>query len=282
MSIQTTIGLFINPTAGKGKALKTAAIIKQRLQNQQLAFTAYEAWPTEFPAVTEAWIVGGDGSLNYFINLYPEVAVPLTIFKGGTGNDFAWKLYGDCNTEQQLDCVLTTGPKPVDVGICNGKLYFNSTGVGFDGEVLRSMKAVRFFGGHLGYLLVVIKKIFTFKESRFTIEADGQHFNDRYLIVAVNNSSRTGGGFMVSPKASVADGMLDMVLCKKLSILQRLKVLPIIEKGKHIDLPFIHYGQHHAVTIQCEKQMYAQLDGELISGQTFTMSVLSGRFLFKY
>jgi diacylglycerol kinase (ATP) len=282
LSIQITIGLFINPTAGKGKALKTAAIIKQRLQTQQLTFTSYEIWPAEFPAVTEAWIIGGDGSLNYFINLYPAVAVPLAIFKGGTGNDFAWKLYGDSNTEQQLDSVLAAAAKPVDVGICNGKLYFNSTGIGFDGEVLRSMKTVRLFGGHLGYLMVVIKKIFTFKESRFAIEADGQHFNDRYLIVAVNNSSRTGGGFMVSPKASVADGLLDMVLCKKLSVWQRLKVLPIIEKGKHIELPFIHYGHHHAVTVRCEKQMYAQLDGELISGQIFEMSVQPARFLFKY
>jgi diacylglycerol kinase (ATP) len=35
------------------------------------------------PAITEAWIVGGDGTLNYFINLYKEIAVPLVIFKGG-------------------------------------------------------------------------------------------------------------------------------------------------------------------------------------------------------
>lgn len=280
--MQTTIGLFINPGAGKGKALKTATLIKQRLQAQQLAFTSFETWPAEFPSVTEAWIIGGDGSLNYFVNLYPTVNVPLAIFKGGTGNDFAWKLYGDSNTEQQLDGVLAATPKPVDVGVCNGKLYFNSTGVGFDGEVLRSMKTVRLLGGHLGYLMVVIKKIFTFKESRFTIEADANHFNDRYLIVAVNNSIRTGGGFMVSPKASVSDGMLDMVLCKKLSIWQRLKVLPIIEKGKHIDLPFIHYGHHKKVTVRCEKELYAQLDGELISGQIFEMSVHPARFLFKY
>jgi diacylglycerol kinase (ATP) len=276
------IGLFINPQAGKGKALKVAALVKQGLQDRQMAFEYFEQWPTGFPQVGEAWIIGGDGTLNYFINAYPTVTVPLVIFKGGTGNDFAWKLYGDSNTEQQLDTVLAAPPKLVDVGICNGKLYFNSVGIGFDGEVLRSMKTVRLFGGHLGYLMVVIKKIFTFKEHRFSIEAEGATFNDRYLIVAVNNSSRTGGGFMVSPKASVADGMLDMVLCKKLSVLQRLKVLPIIEKGKHIDLPFILYQQHRAVTVHCEKELYAQLDGELISGQTFNMAVQPGRFLFKY
>lgn len=280
--MQTTIGLFINPGAGKGKALKTAAFIKQRLAAKQMAFAYYEEWPPVFPPVTEAWIVGGDGSLNYFINLYPTVHVPLAIFKGGTGNDFAWKLYGDSSIEQQLDTVLLTTPKPVDVGLCNGKLYFNSTGIGFDGEVLRSMKTVRLLGGHLGYLMVVIKKIFTFREHKFTIEAGGKEFNDRYLIVAINNSSRTGGGFLVSPKASVADGLLDMVLCKKLSIWQRLRVLPIIEKGNHIQLPFIHYEQHRAVTVKCEKEMYAQLDGELISGQTFEMTVQPARFLFRY
>jgi diacylglycerol kinase (ATP) len=276
------IGLFINPLAGKGKAIKIAAAVKQRLHAENMHFTAFEEWPVDFPPVTEAWIIGGDGTLNYFINLYTEVTAPLVIFKGGTGNDFAWKLYGNCSTEQQVNIVLAAVAKRVDAGLCNGKLYLNSVGVGFDGEVLQSMSSIRFLGGHFGYLWVVIKKIFSFREYNFTIKLAQETLQDKYLIVAVNNSSRTGGGFMVSPKASVSDGLLDMILCKKLGILKRLKVLPVIEKGKHLDLPFITYQQHTAVTIICEKELFAQSDGELIRAKEFVLNVLPGKFLFKY
>jgi diacylglycerol kinase (ATP) len=276
------IGLFINPLAGKGKAIKTAALVKQRLLAENIHFTAFEKWPVDFAAVTEAWIIGGDGTLNYFINFYKEVTVPLVIFKGGTGNDFAWKLYGNSSLQQQLDTVLSVPAKRVDAGLCNDKFYLNSVGVGFDGEVLQSMGSTRLLGGHFGYLWVVIKKIFSFREYNFTIKLEQETLQDKYLIVAVNNSSRTGGGFMVSPKASVSDGLLDMVLCKKLTVLQRLKALPLIEKGKHLGLPFITYQQHTAVTIICEKEVFAQLDGELICDKEFLLSVLPGKLLFKY
>jgi diacylglycerol kinase family enzyme len=276
------IGLFINPLAGKGKAIKIAAAVKQRLQAENIHFTAFEKWPVDFPDVTEAWIVGGDGTLNYFINLYTEVTLPLVIFRGGTGNDFAWKLYGDRTLQDQLDTVLSVPAKRVDAGLCNGKFYLNSVGVGFDGEVLQSMGSIRLLGGHFGYLWVVIKKIFSFREYYFTIKLAQETLQDKFLIVAVNNSSRTGGGFMVSPKASVSDGLLDMILCKKLGIFKRLKVLPVIEKGKHLDLPFITYQQHTAVTIICEKEVFAQSDGELIRAKEFVLSVLPGKFLFKY
>jgi diacylglycerol kinase (ATP) len=276
------IGLFINPLAGKGKAVKIAAAVQQRLQAENIAFTVFEKWPAAFPAVTEAWIIGGDGTLNYFINFYKEVAVPLVIFKGGTGNDFAWKLYGNLTAQQQLDIALTAAAKPVDAGQCNDKFYLNSIGIGFDGEVLQSMKAIRLLGGHLGYLWVVIRKIFSFKEYSFNIQLKDEILEGKYLLVAINNSSRTGGGFMVSPKASINDGLLDMVLCKKLGVLQRLKALPLIEKGKHLGMPYIIYQQHATVTIICEKEVFAQADGELISGKEFTLTVLPGKFLFRF
>jgi diacylglycerol kinase (ATP) len=276
------IGLFINPRAGKGKALKVAAAVQQRLRLENIPFIAFEKWPVDFPAITEAWVIGGDGTLNYFINFYKAIAVPLVIFKGGTGNDFSWKLYGNSSVEHQLDCVLAASARPVDAGICNGKLYLNSIGIGFDGEVLRSMNAIRLLGGHLGYLWIVIRKIFSFKEYSFTIQLKDEELKGKYLLVAINNSSRTGGGFMVSPVASVTDGLLDMVLCRQLSIVKRLRALPLIEKGKHLYKPYITYQQHTAVTIICEKEVFAQSDGELICAKEFVLSVLPGKFLFKY
>jgi diacylglycerol kinase family enzyme len=128
----------------------------------------------------------------------------------------------------------------------------------------------------------VIKKIFSFREFRFKIEAGDKLLEKEFLLVIVNNSTTTGGGFLVTPKASLTDGKLDMVLCEKLSVWKRLRYLPVIENGKHTELPFIQYSQEAAVKISCDKAIFAQADGELISGASFDISVIKDGLLIKY
>lgn len=277
------IGIFVNPRAGKGKALRIATLIEEKLLAKQITFSIFkENWPSNFNGFTEAWVVGGDGTLNYFLNLYRDIAIPLAIFKGGTGNDFAWKLYGDITAEQQIKTVLTAVPKKTDAAICNKKIFVNSVGIGFDGEVLKSMGAIRWIGGHAGYLLVVIKKIFGFREFTFAITCAEINTEEKYLLANIANSSRTGGGFMISPRAIINDGKLNLLLCKKLSIIKRLRYLPIIEKGKHLQLPFITHLLTQKVLIKTNTESYAQLDGELIQAKEYAIEILPGKYLFRY
>ena len=277
------IALVVNPRAGKGRANAVASLLVSSLYHFAIDFTLYnDGWPDNFEGYSDVWIIGGDGTLNFFINRYPSISKPLVIFKGGTGNDFAWKLYGDIAWKEQLHLVFNATPKPVDVGRCNDKLFLNGVGIGFDGEVLESMNTVRLIGGHAGYLFVVLKKIFTFKEYTFKIYGDELIADEKLLLALVNNSSRTGGGFHVSPKATVNDGLLDLVMSKPLSIMKRLKYLPQIEKGKHLDLPFIKHLTGTKFTIECEKKVAAQLDGELIEAAQFEFEVLKDKFLFLY
>lgn len=278
------IAIAVNSKAGNGAATKLAAEITQLLDKYKISYTVYsDQWPDSFESFTDVWIVGGDGTLNYFINRYPVISIPLVIFCGGTGNDFAWKLYGDISLQKQVEMVLETTPRFVDAATCNGRLYINTAGLGFDGSVLQSMNAIRFFGGHLGYYLVVIKQIFSFKEELFKIKSNDQLLaEEKFLIVSVANSSRTGGGFHVSPKASVNDGFIDLVLVKPLPVFKRLFYLPKIEKGNHLHLSFVHHVIGREFTIECEKEIAAQLDGDLIQGKRFQFELLKDRFLFRY
>ena len=277
------IGIFLNPLSGKGASKQIAEIIQKRLQASNKAHEVFvDQWPSQLDALEEAWVIGGDGTINYFINQYPTISIPIALFKGGTGNDFAWKLYGNISLDEQIQLILNTTPKPVDAGICNGKLFVNSIGIGFDGEVLKSMGMIRWLGGHLGYIGVVIQQIFKYKEERFTIQANQQTFNNKYLLVNIANAPRTGGGFMISPKAEVNDGQLNMMLCPARSILQRLRYLPVIEKGKHLQLPFITHQETTQVSIDTQQEIHGQMDGELIQGKRFDIRILKAQLQFKY
>lgn len=277
------IAILVNPSSGAGKGMKAGEQLQAALIQRKIHFTFFAGdWPTDLDSFTEVWLVGGDGTVNYFINKYQNLQIPFALFKGGTGNDFTWKLYGDISIEEQIQLVLNADAKRVDAGSCNGRLYVNSLGIGFDGEVLKSIGTIRWLGGHLGYLFVVLKKIFSFKEFSFRITTAAGTSLKEYLLVIVNNSSRTGGGFMVSPKASLTDGMLDLVLCEKLPVLKRLRYLPVIEKGKHLNLPFIHYTHEREVRIECGREVFAQVDGELISAASFYIKVLKEYLSVKY
>ena len=131
-------------------------------------------------------------------------------------------------------------------------------------------------------LLMVIKKIFSFKEYNFEIELIHTKISAKYLLLIVANSTRMGGGFMISPEGSITDGRLDLITCDPLSVFKRLKYLPVIEKGKHLTKSFINHERITSVKINCEKQMCVQIDGELILGNRFEIEILPGKYLFKY
>ncbi len=277
------VAILANTTAGNGRSEKLANWLTKELADRKIASQIFtENWPNSFNAFTDIWLIGGDGTINYFINHYPNCTKPLALFKGGTGNDFAWKLYGDTSEAEQLEQILKSNPKPVDAGKCNDTLFINCLGVGFDGEIIQHMKSIRFLGGTLGYLFAVILKIFSFEEYLFEISYGNEKWNDRYLLVMVTNSSRAGGGFFVAPEAMIDDGKLNMVLCKRLPVWKRLQYLPMIKKGKHLHLPFIIQRLGESFSIIAESKIAIQVDGELHYAKELVIEVLSAKFLFRY
>ncbi|MBA2248953.1 MAG: YegS/Rv2252/BmrU family lipid kinase [Chitinophagaceae bacterium] len=275
--------LLINPKSSKGKAHKIATYISTCLAKKNIPFISFEnKWPDQINEYKEAWVIGGDGTLNYFLNFYKDVNIPIAIFKGGTGNDFACKLYGDINIEQQIDLVLSADQKFVDAGKCNGQVFINGIGIGFDGEVLQSINAIRWIGGHLGYYLAVLKQIFSFKELSMQIGYDNEKISAYFLLTLICNSSRMGGGFMVSPESKLDDGLLNVILCKPLKVTRRLRYLPVIEKGNHLSADYITQLTAAQINITCNKIVPLQIDGELVKASVFNITVMPKRYLFKY
>lgn len=277
------IAILVNSRSGKGSAKTIGIEMSKILEQKKRSFTLYnDNWPALPADVSEVWLVGGDGTFNYYLNRYKNTNLPMSIFPAGTGNDFAHMLYGKINIAQQVDKVLHAVPCKVDVGKCNDQLYINSAGLGFDGEVLKSIQSIRMLGGKLGYMIAVIKNIFSFKEARFKIHAENHTWDKKFLLVAFNNAISTGGGIKVSPKALLSDGLMDLVLCDELPIWKRLKYLPVIEKGKHMDLSFITYGQYDSIQIESSRLISGQLDGETIQGTRFLFTCLPGHILIKF
>ena len=281
----TNVAILANTKAGGGKATQVANWLSSKLSIINIHSTIFNnEWPTELSEqqYSDCWIIGGDGTINYFINKYPDCKLSLALFNGGTGNDFAWKLYGDGDLKARFNQVINASPKLIDAGIVNEKLYINCMGVGFDGEVIQSMGAIRFLGGYFGYLLAVIIKIIGYKEPNLLIQTGDVAFNNKYLLALIVNSSRAGGSFFIAPNAEIDDGELDMVLCEALPVWKRLIYLPKIKAGKHMHLPIVKHRLGKEFKINCEVEMPIQVDGELIFAKEINITVLAQQFYFRY
>lgn len=252
------------------------------LERKGLSFQIFLEWPGSWAGFEQVWVVGGDGTLNWFINQYPDIKLPLAVFPGGSGNDFQWMLYGDLSLADQVDLVLGATPRAVDAGSCNGRLFLNGVGIGFDGAIVHDLLGKRKMAGKASYLLSILKHIMGYREKKCTLATDNETITENCLMISVANGSRYGGGFHVAPHARADDALLDVNLVGAISPMKRMRYLPVIEKGEHLSLPFVRYSQTARITVTSGSPQHAHLDGEYIFTDRFEIDVLPSRFLFKY
>ncbi|MHA8099698.1 diacylglycerol/lipid kinase family protein [Aquirufa aurantiipilula] len=275
------IAFLINPFCSK-RAKAYAHWVEEQVELTTLGrlrvVMFFQNWPQNLDGFTQIWVLGGDGTYNYFANAYPNCHLPIAYFKGGTGNDFYWKLYGDISREAHLEVILSANIQAVDAGMCNGQLFLNGVGMGLEGDVLESMNTIRAIGGLIGYFLAAIPQIFMFRSFPIRMSLGSEWIERRVFLCMVFNSSRAGGGFHFVPNASIWDNQLDILLCEPLSIFKRIWYLPKIQQGKHEHISFLHFQQAKQVTILSERKLKAQIDGELIASHRFEFHVLPGHF----
>ena len=277
------IALLVNPAAGKGRAATIAGKIAAKCRTACIDLESYFIeWPPSLDAFTEVFLIGGDGTLNFFINKYHHCRLPVSLFAAGSGNDFAWKLNGKKTWEESFKIAMDGKIIPVDAGTCNGKYFINGVGIGFDGQVVKSMGRKRFISaGHVAYLITVLKEILFFNSIRLRIHCNGNRSDVNAFMISIANGSRYGGGFLVAPHAIINDGTFDVVTVNQIGLAARLKYLPAIEKGKHLHLPFMHTTHCQTMRVECDRSIPGHLDGELIEASLFDIRILPGHFRFR-
>jgi len=272
------IALLVNPKAGSGRSLPLAHQLVQRLQQMSVEITRFDAvWPTEWSAFTDIWLVGGDGTFNFFINHYPECSLPVTFFSGGSGNDLYWFLYQQKSWKDVLEIGLSSSCRQIDVGRCNGRYFLNGLGIGFDGEVAHDLMEKNKQLGSASYWSAVLRQLIRYREKDFEISWGNEVVSGKWLFLNFMNGSRSGGGFWVAPEAKLDDGKLEVIFAHPLKFWNRIRYLPVIEKGRHLHLPVVDYFQATAITVIAGEVVPAHLDGEYFAAERFEISLLPGK-----
>lgn len=217
----------------------------------------------------ELILVGGDGTINNFVNRL-EGKIPsnkIYLYPAGTGNDFL-KDVGYEGGLFHLNKYLVNLPKVT----VKGKTYFFINGVGFgiDGyccEVGDKLKATS--TKKINYTSIAIKGLlFHFKKVKATIEVDGETYNYKNVWIAPTMNGRYyGGGMNMAPNQDRlnTERTLTNVVYKSWSKMVALISFPSIFKGEHIkkkNIVKVHTGKKIKVTFNRPTSL--QIDGETI------------------
>lgn len=290
-----TIHLFLNPTAGRGRAGGRQTRILALLQKAGVGVelhTTRAAGDMESQVLssvdagaTRIIVAGGDGSVHEAVNgiLRSRNSAALGVIPTGTGNDFAKACSISLNWEHATRLlvdrlVANQTARPIDVGKMNDRYFANGAGVGFDAKVTRTAQSIDLPIGDLVYLIAIFAAMLDGIETpRIKITADDYSWDGPLTLANISNGPWVGGMFYIAPMADNSDGQLELVIAKPITRLGILNLLPKLVKGTHLQEPVIVHRTVTKLTIQADRPIPSHLDGEVGPLQTdFELSVLPG------
>ena len=229
---------------------------------------------------------GGDGTLNEVVQGaagYENVAV--TVFSGGSGNDFV-KIFDEPKAFFDLERLLEAEEATFDLIDCNGDISLNICSVGLDARIgtdVASYKRLPLLHGHSAYVASTVINVLKGIHEHYVIEIDGQRIDGRQTMICACNGRYYGGGFNPVPEADPADGMIDVLVVKKVSRLQVPAVVGKYKNGQYAELPhLVKYFRTKAVNIFCDKPTPINLDGELRTAKEIRMKISDKKLRFFY
>ena len=223
----------------------------------------------ETDAITDIVIVGGDGTVNQVVYALKDTNVNFGIIPVGSGNGLALAAGISRNSKQAIDLILQGKASPIDAFLINNQFSCMLSGMGFDAQVAHdfSTKATR---GLITYTQQGLINYFKAHPYPFEIILNGFSFYTDAYFISIANSNQFGNNFTIAPKASLNDGLLDIVVVQKMhkakmpfAVLKQIRGNnQLTEIVEHINKNNVLYFQTSNLTIRNIQHAPFHIDGE--------------------
>ena len=288
----------INPAAGsRDRSAEYAAEIRKLCGGRGLDYRiAVSQAPGECCRITREALLteeeyriyacGGDGTLNEVASGaagFPNGTI--TAYPGGSGNDFV-KIFDDPQAFYDLERLLDPEEAEFDLIRCNDDYALNICSVGLDARIgtdVSRYKRIPLLQGFRAYAASTVVNVIKGIAEHYVVEIDGERIDAEQTFICVCNGRFYGGGFNPVPQADPADGLLDVLLVRKVRRLEIPGVIGKYKNGQFAQLPhLVRHLRVKALTIRCDKPTPVNLDGELRMARTVRMSVAREKVRFFY
>ncbi len=262
--------VILNPAADSERALRKRAQVESLARDCVVCATTRtgEAELMARRGVEEGFekivAAGGDGTINEVVNGLADTGVTLGLLPIGTMNVFATELGLPIHDLEFCWRIITgDSTRSVDLPKANQKFFVQLAGVGLDAQVVKetSSQLKRNFGP-LSYLISAAQ-IAARQPPKLFIQSEDASI-DEGSFVLVGNGRLYGGRFPFFKHAVIDDGLLDVIVFKRLGYLEIIKYLQDVIFSSDIRVPEIEYFQTRRLRVESDQSVPVELDGELV------------------
>jgi diacylglycerol kinase family enzyme len=262
---------IINPVAGGKSKVNWEAGIRDYFKTSPHAYEVYNTTGNSDLESIKYWIdtwkpnkvgaVGGDGTLKLVAEALLGSDIPLCIFPAGSANGMARELKMPPDLEGCVTVLLEGEAKRTDViRINNHNICLHLSDIGINAQLVKYFEE-RNVRGKLGYARGIIRVLINKRLMEVRIKRGETSMQRTAFMVVLANASMYGTGARINPVGDLHDGLFEVVILRRLSLVELLKML-------FFDAPFnpqkTELIQATSLTIEVKKKAYFQVDGEYL------------------
>lgn len=231
--------------------------------------------------------VGGDGTVHEVVNGMIEdgraVAdgAILGVVPAGSGCDFVRTFGLPQDVARAVRHLDGDRLYPIDVarldytqdGRTVTRYIPNIAEAGLGGAVVARAERLPRWLGRSRYFWGFWLSVRRYKACTITVQADRKSFEGRANNVVVANGQFYGGGMKISPRSYPGDGLLDIQISTGPKS-DAFTMIPKIYKGEHLPHPHIKEMRGRTITVEAERPLPIEGDGEVLGTTPATFTVL--------
>ena len=211
---------------------------------------------------------GGDGTLNEVVNGLDGYDTPLGVIPLGTANDFARQAGIPEDPNHAMDVILRRKPVRIDTASLNGRRFLNVSTGGIGAEATAETPShFKESMGEIAYAITGLRKLADYSPTHGVFRSGGFVLECDFLLFAIGSSRSSGGGALVTPHASLTDGLLDLCIVEDMTRRDFARTVLKLRKGEHVGDAGVHYVRVPDLTIETGAPVSVNVDGE-VSGAT--------------
>jgi YegS/Rv2252/BmrU family lipid kinase len=227
-------------------------------------------------------VLGGDGSMHEAVSgllQRPQpLHVPVGLIPAGTGNSLGLSL-GITDVAEAVRRIVAGKSRAVDVvrATAAGETHFCLNLIGWAaGQAINATAERLRWLGPPRYAAAAFWHVLSARPRPAKIVLDGVVHEDRFLLLLACNTKYVGSGMLAAPRATIDDGLLDVVIVRRASRWRMLRLLQRVHDGSHVEMREVEYHEVRSLRIETASPEPLNLDGELKGTTPLVAEVLPG------
>jgi len=267
--------LIVNPISGQTDKSEIISCVQKKIKEENKNFHLFTTTGNNDREniqtminkknIDRVIVAGGDGTINLVAEVLKGLDISLGIITAGSANGMAENLNLPEILEEQLEVALGANYIELDILCLNDTICLHMSDFGINAELIKNYEnsTVR---GKIGYFLQSIPTLIQSEYPfTFNIETKNDTKQVNAVLLGIANANKYGTGANVNPQGKLNDGVFEILIFKKLNLVEILKTL---QNETDLDSDFVEIIPAENAKITCEKPVSFQIDGEYIGKES--------------